>query len=780
MPKIRVSDIAKKMGVPEQDLLFKLKSIGVRVEGEQGLVDMELIKALLQGKQLPQAPQREVILRDPQAQADQPAPTRRPPSSTRRPGPAPRPAPRRRGIVNKDQKIRTLPSSTPARREPPASKPPPEAPRRTEAKPAARTETRGPAKAPRGKSRAERLTELKQSEDLSDFRGDVSELEDAQRSQPLKKITLPTAPSPGRRQRRETRRRESAAASQKGGIVSSKDTEAEGTIMISEGIRVRELAEKLGVKSKDLITHLMKQGVMATINHTLETDTAVKIAEELGFDAMTVSFEEEVQLLQEERFKTEGNEVRPAVVTVMGHVDHGKTTLLDTIRSANVTEGEHGGITQHIAAYQVEHNGKRVTFLDTPGHEAFTALRARGAKVTDVVVLVVAADDGVMPQTREAINHAKAADVPIIVAMNKMDKADANPDKVKKELSENELLVEDWGGDVVSIPISALKGDGVEDLLEMIQINAEILELKGRPRVTRAGAAIIEASKEVGRGTVATVLVQNGTLSVGDIFVAGFHLGPSANPRRSPRRAHQVRRSFHPGRSLRLPGFYLRRVTPSRWSNKKPRPARSPSSAPKSSASVSLAPLSGRLSLESLFAKLEEGEVKELPVVLKADVQGSLEVLKETLTKSSTDKVKVNVIHTAIGGITTHDVLLASASGAIIYGFNVRPEKRARDLASKEDVDIRTHTIHLRDGGRAEEGHDRPARSDLPRSGQGAVPKCARSSRYRGSAMIAGCHSDRRRDPKKRRDSVVARQRGHPRGQDRIFAALQRRRRRGA
>jgi translation initiation factor IF-2 len=489
------------------------------------------------------------------------------------------------------------------------------------------------------------------------------------------------------RKTRRAQRREAEADGE--GAPASGDT-----VTISEGMRVRDLADKLGIKAKDLLKSLFARGVMTTVNQSLDPELAQELARQHGFDAMIVSFEEEVQLKHETsgRSKTAGTETRAPVVTVMGHVDHGKTSLLDAIRKSSLTEDEHGGITQHIAAYKVDlDNGGNVVFLDTPGHEAFTQLRARGAQVTDIVVLVVAADDGVMPQTVEAIQHARAAEVPIVVAINKMDKAGANPDRVKKDLAEQELLVEDWGGEVVSVPVSALKSEGIEQLLEMIQLTSDILELKADPSLPAQGT-VIEARKEQGRGIIATVLVQNGTLEVGHPFVTGATWGRVRSM--SDDRARRIDKAG-PSTPVEVTGFaelpaagdllqvvekesQARDIAEHRRAEQRTR---------------DLAPSAGRLSLEGLFSSLQEGEVKELPIVIKADVQGSVEVLKETLQKLSTEKVKVRVIGAGAGAISTNDVTLASASNAIIYGFNIRPERNAAELAEKEGVDIRTHTV---------------------------------------------------------------------------------------
>jgi translation initiation factor IF-2 len=463
--------------------------------------------------------------------------------------------------------------------------------------------------------------------------------------------------------------------------------------MITEGMTLREFADKLGVKARDLIAALFARGVLANINHVLEPEMAEQVAADLGVAAMVVSFEEEVQLGHEaRRAGTAGTTPRAPVVTIMGHVDHGKTSLLDAIRESRVVDTEHGGITQHIGAYEVAVGEKKVVFVDTPGHEAFTMMRARGARVTDIVVLVVAADDGVMPQTVEAIDHARAAGVPIVVAINKIDKDNANPDRVKKELSEHELLVEDWGGQTVAVPISALKRQGIKELLEMILLTADLLELKADPELPAQGV-VLEARKEVGRGTVASVLVQNGTLAVGDSFVSGATWG---RVRAMADDLGERVAAAGPSTPVEVTGFQdlpeagdlfqvvadeskARGIAEHRQQEQRRR------------ALGAAAPT--RLSLDQLFQSIQAGEVKELPVVVKADVQGSVEVLKDTLGKLSTEKVKVQVIHSGVGAISTNDVILASASNAIVLGFNVRPERSAAELAEKEEVEIRLHTV---------------------------------------------------------------------------------------
>jgi translation initiation factor IF-2 len=530
-------------------------------------------------------------------------------------------------------------------------------------------------------------------EDLKAFKGSVRDIEAAQEAKDLSTAS-------GRRRRRVARREEESAVVEEGGkLLTFKKLPPAGTVTISEGMTLREFAEKLGVKSGDLIKALFKRGMMANINQVLEPELAEELARDLGVETMIVSFEEEVQLKAEQVAAAavpDGQTRRSAVsrgpvVTIMGHVDHGKTSLLDAIRSSRVTESEHGGITQHIGAYHVDVHGRKIVFIDTPGHEAFTMMRARGAKATDIVVLVVAADDGVMPQTIEAIDHARAAKVPIVVAINKMDKSNANPDRVKKELSDRGLTPEDWGGETVTVPISALKKEGITELMDMILLTSDILELKANPEILAQGV-VLEARREVGRGTVASLLVQNGTLKVGDIFVSGATWGRV----RSMSDDLGVRvKEAGPATPLEVTGFTdvpdagdLFQVVADEAQARGIAEFRAQEERRKG-----LSPTQGRLSLEQLFSRIQEGEVKELPVVLKADVQGSVEVLRDALPKVNTDKVKLNVILSGVGAISTNDVLLASASKAIIVGFNVRPERSAVDLAEKEGVDIRLHTV---------------------------------------------------------------------------------------
>ncbi len=777
MGKIRLKDLAQMMGLPEQDLMFKLKSIGVRIEGEDAAIDSDMIQAVLQGKRLTQP--REVILRDdseaaipvsaPGGRASKPAAPGRPPRTRGRAlihrvedrirelpvkerpveleeiaaeavadaapvtpaaeperaaaaaeseapaavaktaaGPAAGPAaptkakpaaaaPAKPATAAKPAPARPAaakPPARPGRKRPAAAKAPPAA-AKTGPRPAApsrpapaRPSRPRPAPTPRppvrpGRPPRRRPPAMRHRPHMRRPHRPRRPADGAPREE-----IKPLKPASARGHRRAQRREEITDES-----LQFKTDRPTGTVAITTHMTVREFAEKLDVKAKDLIKTLFMKGMMVNINHVLDPETAVDVAEELGIEAAVVSFEEEVQLQHETDIAAEGVEKtgRAPVVTVMGHVDHGKTTLLDAIRSTKVVDGEAGGITQHIGAYLVDLDGQEIVFLDTPGHEAFTMMRARGAGVTDIVILVVAADDGVMPQTVEAIDHARAAEVPIVVAINKVDKANANLDRVRKELADNGLMVEDWGGDIVSVPLSALKQEGVSDLLEMILITADLLELEAAPELPAQGV-ILEARKEIGRGMIATMLVQDGTLRAGDVFVAGSTWG---RVRSMTSDRGQRLKSAGPATPVEVTGFNdlpaagdvfqvfadeakARNIAGFRSHEERRR---------------DLAPQPGKMSLEQLFDQMGQDEVKELSIILKGDVQGSVEVLKDMLQKLSTDKVQIKVIQAAVGAISTTNVQFAAASNAIIIGFNVRPERKAAALADKEGVEIRLHTV---------------------------------------------------------------------------------------
>jgi translation initiation factor IF-2 len=474
------------------------------------------------------------------------------------------------------------------------------------------------------------------------------------------------------------------------------------SITIPEGISVKDLAEKLEIRAKDLIARLLARGVFATVNQTLDSNLATEMARHFGAETAVITFEEQ---LAKDTVQTEGAGEdgqaqavpRPPVVTIMGHVDHGKTSLLDAIRSTNVAEGEAGGITQHIGAYKVAITdpnspayGREIVFLDTPGHEAFTRMRARGSKVTDIVVLVVAADDGVMPQTLEAIDHAQAAKVPIIVAVNKIDKPEALPERVKKQLADRGLMPEDWGGSTVFVEVSAKKKTNLNLLMEMICLVADLQDLKAVPDRLAAGT-VLEAKLDRGRGPVATVLVQNGTLHTGDNFVVGNVFGKVRAMFNDRGAALDAATPATPVEILGLEG--LPQAGDQLVAVADREKARGISEYREQRAREAQLAKSSRVSLEGLAEQLKFAGQKELDIILKGDVQGSVEVLSDLLTKLSNDRVKIKILLSGVGAITETDVLLASASNAVIIGFNVRPERKAQELAEQEKVDIRLHSI---------------------------------------------------------------------------------------
>ena len=463
------------------------------------------------------------------------------------------------------------------------------------------------------------------------------------------------------------------------------------TVKIPDEITVGELASRMKKTAGEVIKCLMKNGVMAGINQTIDFDTAEFVATEMGCKVekeVTVTIEE--RIIDDHVDTAEELQTRAPVVVVMGHVDHGKTSLLDAIRKTSVTAGEAGGITQHIGAYTVDVNGQMITFLDTPGHAAFTSMRARGAKSTDIAILVVAADDGIMPQTWESSNHAKAAEVPIIVAINKMDKPTANPDKIKEQLTKYDLVPEEWGGDTIIVPISAKTGQGLDELLEMVLLTAEVQELKANPN-RRAKGTVIEARLDKSRGPVATLLVQNGTLNQGDIVIAGTAVG---RVRVMTNDKGRTVKSAGPSVPVEItglaevptPGDEFNAVTDERMARELVEQRRQ---AQKDAA----AQLQQKVTLDNLFAKMQEGEMKELPLIVKADVQGSAEAVKSSLEKLSNEEVRVRVIHAGVGAINESDILLASTSGAIIVGFNVRPDAAAQASGHRANVDMRFYRV---------------------------------------------------------------------------------------
>jgi translation initiation factor IF-2 len=766
MPQVfRVGDLAQQMGVTAEELIFKLRSIGVDVTNEDNTLDLSTVRDIITGQTLVRRP-REVIVRQssagPEEQRKAPVPAIERPRRRR---------PARRAVALDEELPDEVPnlaamtvpaSSKPATRtgeeagelpaeapiEPavPAKAKAGKAPRATKAakavaeKPAAAPakargtavrETAKPAKKgakmpleaqlreltddevkqrimatrqaatakpgerPAAPARGKASRKVKAAADADEIRDLLAKFEES-KVRAAETAAAPRPPIPiagrGRPTHRPKRERGEAPVEVRAVTVAFRDgLKPEGPIYLSEAVTVRELAEKLNVLVKDLMAYLISKKILVTANQALPQELAEKICEDLGVEAMVVTFEEEIDLKQDEAAEAAAKpEPRPPVVTVMGHVDHGKTSLLDAIRSTRVATGEVGGITQHIGASRIVHKGKPVVFIDTPGHEAFTQMRARGAKVTDLVVLVVAADDGVMPQTVEAINHARAAHAPMIVAINKIDKPNANPDRVKKQLANEGVLLEGWGGEVPVVPVSATKKQGIEDLLEVILLVSEMADLKA-VREGMARATVLEARKERGRGVVATVLVQQGTLKQGDCFFAGATWGrvramldTNRKPLRQAKPAEAVEIMGledipEAGDTFQVVEDEARAREVAGYRQGKQREEQMAGSR--------------KVSLEGLMEKIESQEVKALNVVLKADVQGSVEVLKDTLGKLSTDKVAINVIHASAGAINANDILLASASQAIVIGFNVRPERSAKELAEREKVDVRLYSV---------------------------------------------------------------------------------------
>ncbi len=814
--QLRVVDLAKTMGISSTELIFKLRSIGVNVAGEEDTLDLATVRSIITGETLQKRP-REVIIRKETSEEEAAASSARDRLARRKrrrviktereiqevvPVKAPEidrdtaeaPEPKEAG----EQPTPEVPEDVPTPPEPVVPKAEPEVPQvesvlpeeavpigevtaapvepvesaepvapavmaeesvpssvlegdEAEIKPEPEiseeeltTARKGPEEEPqrvrarktartpleaglrelspdeiKERLKAQRAAEKRRKEagktrstkarsrkdkaaaDAQEIRDLLTKFEE-QKLKSQQEAASPSAKPSGRRmpgRSSKKKRRQHATTStapappQPRRTISFKDgIKPEGPVILSEMVTPKELAEKLNINVKDLLGLLIQRGMMVTANQSLPHQLAEEVCEDLGIDAMVASMEEVLEFEREESETTSGPlEPRPPVVTVMGHVDHGKTSLLDAMRSSRVADQEAGGITQAIGASRVTTpDGKDIVFVDTPGHEAFTQMRARGAQVTDIVVLVVAADDGVMPQTIEAINHARAAKVPLVVAINKIDKPNANPDRVKQALAEHEVLVEEWGGDVPSVEVSAKKKIGIEDLLETILIVAEMNDLKA----TREGPArgiVLEARKERGRGIVATVIIKQGTLRVGDYFFCGSTWG------RVRAMANDIGDRVEeagPSEPVEVMGFDnvpaagdLFNVVESEAK------ALEVASFRRQREKDEALMATRKVSLENLFDQIAADAVTELNVVIKADVQGSVEVLQDTLTNLSTDKVKIKVLHGSVGAITTNDVMLASASSAIIVGFNVRPQRTARDLAEREQVDIRLHTV---------------------------------------------------------------------------------------
>jgi translation initiation factor IF-2 len=774
MQQLRVVDLAHTMGISATELIFKLRSIGVTVAGEEDTLDLSTVRAIITGETLQRRP-REVIVRS-EPKEDETTPISAKDRLARR---------RRRQVVDTEKEIQeVIPEKRPetededstveaaaaaevAAEELPEevaaveAAPEIEAPveedleaedgedEDVEVKPEVEvteeelTARRGDeeeehspkrvrpsrAKTPLEQSLRElspdeirqRLADQKKVEkkrktvavdsktagrkakaaaDAKEIRELLTKFEEqklkgqqeggaATRPAPRPSAGRPTKKSRRRRQDEEVR---TAPPKPTRTIQFRDDEKPEGPIILSEMVTARELAEKLNVTAKDLLGLLIQKGMMVTTNQSLPHELAEEICADLEIEAMVATAEELIEYEREESLEEVGPLLpRPPVVTVMGHVDHGKTSLLDAIRSSRVAETEAGGITQHIGASRIQSaDGRMVVFVDTPGHEAFTQMRARGAQVTDIVVLVVAADDGVMPQTKEAITHARAAKVPLIVAINKIDKANANPDRVKQQLAEYEVLVESWGGDVPSVDVSAKKRQGIDDLLDVILLVAEMKDLKASAEGPARGV-VLEARKEKGRGIVGTVLIQQGKLEVGDYFFCGSTWGRVRAIADDTGARIDV---AGPSDPIELTGFETVPAAGDVLQSTESEAKALEVANYRSQRDREEGLTAGRkVSLENLFDSIAESEGRELNIVIKADVQGSVEVLRETLISLSTDKVKINVLHGSVGAITTNDVMLASASNAIIVGFAVRPERTARDLGVTEQVDIRLYTV---------------------------------------------------------------------------------------
>ncbi|MBM6828138.1 translation initiation factor IF-2 [Anaerotignum lactatifermentans] len=658
MSKMRIYELAKQLGVANKDLMEKMKSIGLEANSHMSMVseaDAEKITALYQ----PAAQKAEEKKEEKKAAPAQ-------------------------------QKKQNAPKQEASRQKPQEKQKPQD---RQEKKDGQEQKNRGDRKPQDSRPAQNNQNQKNRPNNQSAQNGQNNQNQGKKDKKGKGKKDQKPRENPMERRRREMEEEAALMAELEALEAAEKAANADPVIKtIPATISVKELAEVLGKKGSDLVMALMKKGQMLNINATLDFDSAAAIAEDYN---VILEKEEEKDIMEtvfaEEEDDEKDLQERPPVVVVMGHVDHGKTSLLDAIRHSNVTKGEAGGITQHIGAYTVQIDGKPITFLDTPGHEAFTAMRMRGAQITDIAVLVVAADDGVMPQTVEAINHAKAAGVEIIVAINKMDKPSANPDRVKQELVEYELLAEDWGGQTICVPVSAATKEGIDTLLEMITLVAEMKELKANPK-KKARGAIVEAQLDKGRGPVATVLVQNGTLQVGDPIVAGAAYGKIRAMTDDKGRRVKKAGPSTPVEILGLSevpsagdSFYVAE------SEKQARQVAESIIAKNRENLIKETPQ--KVSLDDLFSQIQSGNMKELNIVVKADVQGSVEAVRQSLERLSNEEVRVRIIHGGVGAITESDVMLASASNAIIIGFNVRPEPAAKAFADEEKVDVRLYRV---------------------------------------------------------------------------------------
>jgi translation initiation factor IF-2 len=541
----------------------------------------------------------------------------------------------------------------------------------------------------------------------------------------------------GERKLHPTRQRPGAGGRGVAAVIAPPEPRAPRDVQITEGITIRELAEKLDVRAKDLLKTLMDRGVFASINQALDVPTATQIAEAFNGVVSVVSFEEEMVLEVAKEETKENLKPRPPVVTVMGHVDHGKTSLLDAIREADVATGEAGGITQHIGAYKVMVGERAVVFVDTPGHEAFTRMRARGAKVTDIVVLVVAADDGVMPQTKEAIDHARAANVPIVVAINKIDKPEAQPERVKRQLADLNLLPAEWGGDTEFVEVSAKQKTGIPKLLETLLLVSDLRELKANPDAPGTGT-VLESRVDKGRGTVATILIQNGTLRLGDFFIVGSVFGKVRALFDDRGQPTKEATPSTPVEVLGLQGIPDAGDNFQVTDEAKARHIVDFRQAKERDAAMARSS-GGRITLDQLHEQMKAGEVKELGIVIKGDVQGSVEVLTEMLPKLSTDQVKLKIIGSGVGTVTENDVLLASASGAIIIAFGIRPDRKAAEIAQREHVEIRPHTIIYEVSDEIKKAMEGLLEPVVQETYVGRA-EVRNTFRVKGSGTIAGCY----------------------------------------
>jgi translation initiation factor IF-2 len=713
MAKVKVFQLAKELNLSSKELLYHLEELGIIVKGHMSVLTEDEVRRVKQAfsERKGEVKRKKVIIRKRPKVEEKPAveieakKTEEKPEAVKTPVAPPKEEAKVKPEEEKKEAVlvvsKEIKEEKPEKEEKekamlPEPPPEPEVPaeKLVEKKQPEKIEEKKEEK-PKKKKKAKEKEEFgekkrkKRPFRRKKHRQIVIEMLEEEEEEPVLPQPEPIPPQPpiAQKEKKEKPKKEKAKE-EKPKPITAPPKPSKRRIEMGETITVAELAKAMGVKAAEVIKKLMGLGVMATINQPLDYETAALVASEFDYEVKKGVVVED--LLKPIPDKPEDLKPRPPVVTVMGHVDHGKTSLLDAIRQTNVTAQEAGGITQHIGAYYVRLDKGEIVFLDTPGHEAFTAMRARGAQVTDIVILVVAADDGVMEQTREAINHAKEAGVPIVVAINKIDKPNANPERVKRELAELGLIPEEWGGETLFAEISAKKKIGIEELLELVLLQAEILELKANPNKPARGT-VIEARLDKGRGPVATVLVREGTLRVGDYFVCGLEYGRVRAMMND--RGERIKEA---GPSIPVEILGLSGV-PQAGDElvvvESEKLAKEVSQYRQQKRREALLVKAGGISLENIYEKLKEGEVKELKLIVKADVQGSVEAIREALQKLSTDEVKVNIIHTSTGTITESDILLAAASHAIVIGFNVRPGAKVKELAQRENVDVRFYNV---------------------------------------------------------------------------------------